>query len=460
MKLTCLKILTFACLITSITVTAAPLDQFFQKTASINADQVHEGYVTQWVDHNNHAIGQFKQHYLIDESYSTSDADPVFLGFGGEWTLENKIFTPFVRQLAQKYHAKLIALEHRYYGNSIPFNNLSTANLQYLTYQNAMEDIVSFIKETKQSRHWTGKWVGFGGSYSAVIAAYFRETHPDLIVGSVASSAPVVPQLTFAGFDEHVTRIAGPVCADAMRTVVKEVEDAIKNNPERLKQIKAEFNAQDVTNNVDFLGLLAMIGGSSIQFGYKDAFCGALVMSKDPVDGMAMISNMVLSELHLRAIDLTPDGAKSENPSDYPSFIGTRQWYYQTCKEFGGWPISSSDPNKSTQSSLLDTEYNQEVCTRLFGIKEKPDTEKLYQQYYLPLLDPTKTSNIYFTNGSDDPWSRMSLIEENGNTVNDKLSYFMIEGGAHCDDLRAEYESPSLLAARDKMDQLIAQWLN
>ena len=70
-------------------------------------------------------------------------------------------------------------------------------------------------------------------------------------------------------------------------------------------------------------------------------------------------------------------------------------------------------------------------------------------------------SNIYFTNGENDPWSLLSLAEKNGNAVNEKLNYYLIEGGAHCDDLHTPNaaDSTSLQEARKTMESLITTWL-
>lgn len=47
-------------------------------------------------------------------------------------------------ELAPKHGALLVALEHRYYGPSMPFDDLSTENLQWLSTEQALGDIASF----------------------------------------------------------------------------------------------------------------------------------------------------------------------------------------------------------------------------------------------------------------------------------------------------------------------------
>ena len=138
-----------------------------------------------------------------------------------------------------------------------------------------------------------------------------------------------------------------------------------------------------------------------------------------------------------------------------------RQWYYQSCKEYGYWQNANHDPKKSTRSSLVNAEYFRKVCKRLFGITAKADTNYINHTFYQPLMSPT-SSHIFFTNGSTDPWSLLSMSLNNGNATNKNNDYLVIEGAAHCDDLRAPHpgkDSVELQQARLKLSELIATWL-
>lgn len=52
-------------------------------------------------------------------------------------------------QLAQKHNAFLFLVEHRFYGESHPTADMSTANLKYLSSAQALEDFAYFSQVKK-----------------------------------------------------------------------------------------------------------------------------------------------------------------------------------------------------------------------------------------------------------------------------------------------------------------------
>ena len=101
---------------------------------------------------------------------------------------------------------------------------------------------------------------------------------------------------------------------------------------------------------------------------------------------------------------------------------------------------------------------------------EKPvNTDRINQDYYEPLFSHA-TNRILFTNGSQDPWSRLSIVNEGGleqrqqkqpRGVNSGLTLYKIQGAAHCEDLHRSgaKDSDALKGARGLAAQLIEEWL-
>lgn len=279
------------------------------------------------------------------------------------------------------------------------------------------------------------------------------------MAGALASSAPVMAKEDFIEYDTHVTQVAGVTCARQMREVVNQVEESLTDIT-KFAQMKSLFDARAIDDPVDFLYLIADTGAAAVQYGMRDAFCTSLSTQVTPLEGYANFAKKLYKDMQVNAVDMTPQGAMSESAKDYQNNLGIRQWYYQSCKEYGYWQNANPNPNLSTRSSLINLDYHHNVCQRLFGLTQTANTTELNNTYYFPLMD-ILTANIYFTNGENDPWSTLSLAEKNGNADNPKLSYHLIQGGAHCDDLGSpsSTDSNSLNAAREKAERLLAEWL-
>lgn len=79
------------------------------------------------------------------------------------------------------------------------FSDLSTKNLQYLTSQQALADLATFIDYIKRKYGIpvNAKWIAFGGSYPGSLAAWLRVKYPHLIHGAMSASGPLWAQPDF-----------------------------------------------------------------------------------------------------------------------------------------------------------------------------------------------------------------------------------------------------------------------
>ncbi|MFJ1268703.1 S28 family serine protease [Legionella lytica] len=436
------------------------MQQQLEAKNSVNAVTNAPQYTfPQLIDHNNPQQGSFAQRYYLDERYAPEADAPVFFYICGEATCTASALNGAIRHYAQKFHAKLIALEHRYYGASIPVSSLSANNLRFLTTEAALDDLAYFQRHISQQKNWTGKWIAFGGSYPGSLSAYYRLKFPYLVAGALASSAPVMAKEDFVEYDQHVTEVVGPHCAEHMREVVHAVEARI-DDASQLAPMKALFGASDVDDPLDFLYLIADIGAGAVQYGEKDEFCASLSSSANPLIGYAKMAHKLYQSSGLNAVDFTAQGAMDETVNSNTQGLSMRQWYYQSCTEYGYWQNAHPNPQLSTRSALINLDYHHQVCKRLFQLTQPAQTSRLNATLYYPLMD-SLVSKIFFTNGEQDPWSTLSLAEKNGNAVNPHLNYQLILGAAHCDDLHrpAENDSPSLQQARQTMESLLGQWL-
>ena len=84
------------------------------------------------IDHFNYqATATYQQRYWINDTYYGGYDSPLFLYLCGEWVCDVPDSYPFM--LGATYNARLVVLEHRFYGESQPFTDWSEDNLRYLS---------------------------------------------------------------------------------------------------------------------------------------------------------------------------------------------------------------------------------------------------------------------------------------------------------------------------------------
>lgn len=74
-------------------------------------------------------------------------------------------------ELAPKFGAMLVFIEHRYYGKSKPFGKNFRRHLKYLSSGEAIADYVDFLYEFQhklEAVNYTLPVIGFGGSYGEI----------------------------------------------------------------------------------------------------------------------------------------------------------------------------------------------------------------------------------------------------------------------------------------------------
>src|SRR5262249_38744139 len=102
-------------------------------------------YLPQNVNHQRpSAFPEFKQKVYIYNEFAESADAPVLLFICGDQACEEDEFmNSSAVSYAKSLGARIVAVEHRYYGSSQPFPSWTTKNLRFLTLGQAMEDLAS-----------------------------------------------------------------------------------------------------------------------------------------------------------------------------------------------------------------------------------------------------------------------------------------------------------------------------
>lgn len=134
----------------------------------------------------------------------SQEGGPLFIFLGGEWSITGREFAladgPLSR-FAEEHKGALFAVEHRFYGESFPFDNTSVESFNYLSLDQVLADFANFIKFIKSSNpaFANSKVIVVGGSYSAALASWMRLKYPHLVDGAWASSPANENVMNFPG---------------------------------------------------------------------------------------------------------------------------------------------------------------------------------------------------------------------------------------------------------------------
>jgi hypothetical protein len=195
-------------------------------------------WFSQRLDHfNANDTRSFDQRFYMDETHFRAPDGPVFLYVSGEAPLYGAPGAgSLLGELAARHGALIVAVEHRYYGDSLPFTYLDLDNLAYLNTGQALLDLAALhafvTAQMRASYGASGRnaWVAFGGnagrsrypkaralrlmlaltrtltptlshpgSYAGALATWMREKFPALVHGAVASSATLDAMPSYTG---------------------------------------------------------------------------------------------------------------------------------------------------------------------------------------------------------------------------------------------------------------------
>ena len=186
----------------------------------------------------------WKQRYQYNESFH-APGGAVFLLLGGEgpanpiWLAADTAPMAY----AKEHGAAVFQLEHRFYGESQPFADLSDEHLAFLSSRQALEDAINFVQQVVLPRYGAGtKVISFGGSYPGALSAWLRLKYPETIHAAVSTSGPILAQQNFVAY-QQVVQDSLETAADGKKCV------------KRIKQATAHY--QGLTNSTEGLAKLA-----------------------------------------------------------------------------------------------------------------------------------------------------------------------------------------------------------
>jgi hypothetical protein len=394
--------------------------------------------------------GTYKQKFYVDYTYYVVGA-PVLFYVGGEGPLGG---SPggHVSTLAQKLNGLIVALEHRYYGESVPLSIDKTANYAYLTVEQALADASTWATWFQQSFLGNSPspnvWISIGGSYPGALSAFLREKYPDIFHISWSSSGVVEAIYNFTAFDQVIAKAVGSTCYDAVYAAITAFEN-VWSDPTAVQNLYKIFNAPADLTREDFGWMISDSIAMSSQYGSKLALCSAMVGSSDPLQSLADWTNSHYGPTF--ASQCYYNTACLSDPTRVAEWANTKTWIYQCCVEWAFWQVSYPGALRPASVTL---DYFKEQCAAAFGAILETNTTAFNMKFGGKSPNSTR---VIALNGSDDPW-QPACIEQ---TLNQNYVEFtaVCDGCGHCGDLTAAEKSPAITAQHAAIDGYIMQWV-
>jgi hypothetical protein len=437
--------------------------------ATQKLEEIQNEYVTLPIDHFGVGEGTFNNRFWVAEG-GYKPGGPVFVYDVGEANastngihlqrLRNQ--TSFFKQIVDHFNGIGIVWEHRFYGNSSPYNislRTSAKRLEYLTTEQALADLPTFAWGFKRKNFpdidltpGGTPWVFIGGSYPGMRAAFLRRFYPGTIYASYSSSAPVQAAIDMSFYFDPIwlgMRSEGWTnCTNDIQAAVLHMDNVMANATQSWA-LKEQFLGKGAGDNTDagFADALSTIFFLWQSYGVDGgpqglrSFCNWI--SRDPAtnttspeSGWAAVKGVdftvkrwaswpnfaatVNENLFTRCEGSNPRRNASAPYREPDCYLEERfpepasiSWTWQYCTQWGFFQSANLGAHQliSKYNSLA---HQRDICHRQFpdGLRsgllpEWPDVRSTNERFGGWGIRP---SNTYWTGGEFDPWRTLSPL--------------------------------------------------
>ncbi|KAF9464843.1 peptidase S28 [Collybia nuda] len=426
----------------------------------------------QLIDHNNPSLGTFKQRYWHTYEYY-EPGGPIILFTPGEGNADGYsgyLTTSTINGLiARQQNGSTIVIEHRFYGFSNPYPDLSVESLRVHTLQQAVDDMVYFAKTVNlpmpggdQVTPDKAPWILVGGSYSGALTSWTMVNKPGIFFAGYSSSGVVQAILNFWQYFEPVRQNMPSNCSADVQAVISHVDQVFTGkNASAIQALKESFGMGEMTHLDDVAGSLRnnlwdwqslqVTSGPGSQF-YK--FCDALEVKNgqnSPASGWglehalptwaAYFKNTYLKQLCgstgteecLGTYDVTlPYWTDTSINNSW------RSWFWIVCNEVGYLQEGAPQGRPSLVTRLVQPDYDLRQCQQMFPaafptspVVQIDRTNRVYEGWNVRL------NHLFFANGIRDPWKDATVSAEGLNVGSTPQQPIALGDGFHCSDLGA-----------------------
>ena len=417
--------------------------------------------------------------FIYDKHYR--QGGPLLFYTGNEANIELFVNnTGWMWAHAPELSAALIFAEHRFFGMSIPVQcggSSVDATLQrcggFLSSQQAMADYARVITMLSEEYNTT-KVVTVGGSYGGMLAAWMRMQYPALVIGALASSAPIGcidptyrPQSYWAQVTKDATLAGGnpvPECETVLSKATQQMRELEKSPTTRAQLWKLlGLCGSPPTGGDDAFGPYGPDGAAATlvqsafdamamgSYPFPSAFMSGTLQHPAPpwpfhvacrraVDVLSTFVNrsspVALMSALRAAVGVVRNTSQSVACFDATAAVSRswRTWDFMVCTEAAiheqPFFAARGPPNDMfwEQPVFNHSVWNAWCRHQFWGLSPRwgplswtLGREAVYQ-----------SSNIVFVNGMLDPWHTGGILA-NGTLGRDLIAYLIPDAGHHLD---------------------------
>ncbi|KAI0771704.1 peptidase S28 [Trametes elegans] len=431
-------------------------------------------YYDQLIDHRDTSLGTFKQRCWF--------GGPIVVTTPGESdasvsSLEDDTNTGV---MAEKFSGAAIVLEHRFFGESNPYPDLSVASYSVHTVQQAIDDLEYFAKNVRLPMP-SGDEVGPEKvPYAGALTSFVVDNKPGLSCAGYASSAVVQAIADFRAYYQPIRETMPNNCSADVQALFAHVDDGLSSgDPASIHTLKENFGVGDLQHIDDFAAertsscsrcptytFLPVTSWQDLQpvTGPGETFyelCDALEFqngrSAGP-EGCGLQHALAAWGAYYRSVtiqgtcgDIDIDSCLSTYDAENP--YRTKSWQWLLCTQFGFWQDGAPEGHPSIVSRFVTPAYNQRQCMNWFS-------EAFNGHGACPGWNTT-TGRIVFVNGRRDPWHEATVAATGVAGPATDMQVHLLADGFHTSDmdLGSADMSPSIAAAQQTALEHLGKWL-
>ncbi|KAF9023153.1 peptidase S28 [Hymenopellis radicata] len=446
----------------------------------------------QLIDHANPSLGTFKQRYFFSGEFY-QPGGPILLENVGEQNADGNANDSIIDLVAQATTSASIALEHRFFGQSNPYPDLSEESLQYLTLQQNIDDMVYLAQNIVLPMEGgdsvgpdKAPWILFGGSYPGKNTELLLR--PEIFYAGYASSAVVEAIEDFWQYGDAVRTRMPANCSSDFQAVISHVDEVFSSDDDlAIQALKENFGMGNVTYVDDVANTLSQPMGlwQELQQ-YRGPnqpfyeFCDYLEVcevdgknTSAPESGWGLDHALEAFGSWMREQNpLISDADISTHDDTLPQYRnisvdnGARSWSWMVCNEFGWFQTGTPEGHPTIVSRFVDLEYSKRSVCQMFFPKTFGD--KPMSAY--PAVDATNTKfggwnvhvdRVFFANGLNDPWIDATVSSRLIDFQSTSLTPVLLGKGSHTADMiieNAEVE-PTIAYVQEQAVAYMLAWL-